>query len=299
MKKVKLIYNPFSGDKRFKDHLDIYAEVFHYSGWETHLVRAVSEKSLDESIQDIDSNYALVAVAGGDGTVNLAVNALMRHGVDIPLGILPAGTANDFANFIKMPRDHRAAAQAIAEKIVVPVDLGMANDRYFINVCGVGKLFNVSQAIRGQFKGALGKLAYYLKGVGSFPNMPPTGLRITTASQVIEDEFFIVLALNSSGAGGIERLSATASIDDGLLDVLAFPAMSMIDAAGVFIKVLTGEHLEDRRVIVMREASIKIECIDGYGVGTDVDGESGPDMPFNISCKKGALQLIVPPQYLI
>ena len=299
MDTIKLVYNPNSGDKQFKNHLDACTEVFQKAGYITHLLRATSMELLDKSIASMEES--VLVVSGGDGTVNQVVNTLMRHKKDVPLGIIPAGTANDYATYLKMPKDPRAAAEAIVNGRIIKSDLGMVNGRYFINVCGAGLLANVSQQIDTQFKDALGKLAYYLKGLGQLPNFMSTPLRITTvtsgATKVLEDEFFLFLILNGGGAGGFDRLSVTARIDDGMLDFIGFKAMSMIDVAAIFLKVLTGDYLDDRRVVFLREKELFIEHIKGEQIDTDIDGENGPDMPLEISCQKEAIRLLVPAMY--
>ena len=295
METLKLIYNPASGDKQFKNALDDCAEVFQAAGYEVHLLRATSHEMLEKSVADMNDNA--VVVAGGDGTVNVAVNSLMRHKKDIPLGIIPAGTSNDFAKYLKMPRDFRSAAEAIAGGRIMQADLGSANSRFFINVCGAGMLANVSQQVDTNFKDALGKLAYYLKGLGQLPNFMPIPLRITTPDKSITDEFFLFLVLNGGGAGGFDRLSVTAKIDDGLLDFVGFKAMSVIDVAAIFLKVLTGDYLDDHRVVFLREPEMLIESLDNRHNETDIDGERGPDMPLKITCRKDAIRLFVPEAY--
>jgi len=297
MKTLKLIYNPNSGDKQFKNALDSCTEVFQGAGYETHLFRATSREQMDSAIADIDAD-ALVA-AGGDGTINLVVNAMKRHNKDIPLGIIPAGTANDFASFLKMPKEPKEAAEAIVGGRIMDADLGLVNGQYFINVCGAGLLANVSQTIDNQFKDSLGKLAYYIKGIGQLPNFTPIPLRVIAGTQSFVDDFFLFLVLNGGGAGGFDRLSATAKIDDGMLDFIGFKAISMIDVAALFLKVLSGDYLEDRRVVFLREKELIIEHMGQEEdiIDTDTDGEKGPDMPLKITCKKDAIRLFVPTMY--
>ena len=295
MNTLKLIYNPASGDKQFKNTLDDCVAVFQSAGYEVHLLRVASNFEMDNSIAGLSEDA--VVVAGGDGTINLVVNALLRHKKDVPIGIIPAGTANDFANYLKMPKEPRAAAEAIVQGSVIKADLGQVNSRSFINVCGAGMLANVSQKVDTQFKEALGKLAYYLKGLGQLPNFTTMPLRITTQDQVFTDEFLLFLVLNGGGAGGFDRLSTTAKIDDGQLDFVGFKAMSMIDIAAIFLKVLTGDYLDDHRVVFFRTPDILIEHLEKRHIDTDTDGERGPDMPLKIICKSEAIRLFVPETY--
>jgi YegS/Rv2252/BmrU family lipid kinase len=295
MKKIRLVYNSFSGDRRFKDALDSCAEIFFDAGFLTNIIRVVNEEAMDDTVEELCEGDRLV-VAGGDGTVNMAINAMKRRGKDVPVGIIPAGTANDFASFIDMPKDPRAAAEAIVGGRVISADLGCANGQFFNNVCGGGLFINVSHSIGNDTlaKSIFGKLAYYIKGLGQLPNITPLRLKITTPAATHEDDFALFLLLNSGGCGGFHKISPGASISDGLLDFVAFRYMAMKDIAGLFPKILAGDHLNDHRVLFSHEKSISIEHIGTHHINTDVDGEPGPKMPLNITCEKGALQLIVP-----
>jgi YegS/Rv2252/BmrU family lipid kinase len=297
MKKLRLIYNPYSGDRRFKDVADSCAEIFFGAGFLTYIIRVTGETAMDTAIGDLSDEDTLV-IAGGDGTINMAINAMKKHGKTSPLGIIPTGTANDFACFLDMPKDPRSAAEVLANGQMIFADLGCANGQFFNNVCGGGLFINVSHSLNNDLaKSIFGKLAYYIKGLGQLPNITPLPLRITTDSAAYEEDFALFLVLNSGGCGGFNKISPNASISDGLLDFIAFRSMSMKDIAGLFLKILAGEHLDDHRVLFSHESSIKIEYLGTDSISTDVDGEPGPKMPLNITCEKGALNLIVPRGY--
>ncbi|MCL1844941.1 MAG: YegS/Rv2252/BmrU family lipid kinase [Defluviitaleaceae bacterium] len=295
MKTIRLIYNPFSGDRRFKDALDSCAEIFFGAGFLTCFCRVSDEKSLDAAIAGLSDEYALV-VAGGDGTINMVINAMERLGKTTPLGIIPAGTANDFASFLDMPKEPRAAAEAIASGRVISADLGRVNGKCFVNVCGGGLFINVSHSMTNDnlAKSILGKLAYYIKGLGQLPNISPLRLRITLPTAVHEDDFALFLILNSGGCGGFHKISPHASITDGFLDLVAFRFMPMKDIAGLFLKILSGEHLDDHRILFAHVPEITIENLGKEYIDTDVDGEPGPKLPHKITCERGVFRLVVP-----
>jgi len=299
MERVLLIYNPFSGKRHFKYALDGFVNVMQTARYQTHLVRATDDYALEMAMQCLDDSYVAVVVAGGDGTVNFTLNALKQHKKDIPLGILPVGTANGFSSCIKMPASPRAAAEAIVNGKVIAADLGLANGRYFINSSGGGLFTNVSHDLTLQTKSKriFGKMAYVLKGLAQLVRVKPIPLRITTPTQVIEEEFSLFIALNSRCAGSFSRMAPDALIDDGLLDFVAFRATSVSGLALVYPKILRGTHLKDKRVLHLRESSLKIKYIGDLPGNTDVDGEPGPKFPLNITCEKGVQALIVPPQY--
>jgi diacylglycerol kinase family enzyme len=165
-----------------------------------------------------------------------------------------------------------------------------------VNVCGGGLFINVSHSLTNDnlAKSIFGKLAYYIKGLGQLPNITPLPLRIKTNTAFYEEDFALFLLLNSGGCGGFHRISPDASICDGLLDFVAFRSMSMKDIAGLFPKILTGEHLADRRILFSRETYVHIEYLGTDKVDTDVDGEPGPPMPLEITCEKGAIKLLAP-----
>ncbi|MCL2049658.1 MAG: YegS/Rv2252/BmrU family lipid kinase [Defluviitaleaceae bacterium] len=296
MKKIRLVYNPHSGDRRFKETVDSCAEIFLGAGYLTHIVRIVDGETMNAAICDLAHDDTLV-IAGGDGSVNMAINAMKRHKKNSPLGIIPAGTANDFASFLDMPKDPLDAAEVLAYGKLISADLGCANGHFFNNVCGGGLFINVSHSMNTDFKSIFGKLAYYIKGLGQLPNIAPLPLKITTESATHEDDFALFLALNSGSCGGFNKLAPNASISDGLLDFIAFRSMAMKDIAGLFLKLLTGEHLNDPRVLFSHESSIKIEYLGKDNIDTDIDGEPGPKMPIEIFCEKGAIDLVVPRWY--
>lgn len=231
MKKLKLIYNPFSGNKSFKFDLDICAGIFQQGGYEVHLFRTLIPGDIETHIAQMDDDYDMIVASGGDGTINIVVNAMMKRGLQMPLGIIPSGTANDFATFLGFKAGHvEESCRAMVETKPVAIDLGLINsDTYFINVCAGGLLTNVSQVVDKDVKNALGRLSYYLKGMEQFPTFRKIPFRITTSNAVIEDSFYLYMIMNSSGTGGFTKLSPEASIKDGKFELLAISAKNLLE----------------------------------------------------------------------
>lgn len=285
MKKLKLIYNPFSGNRSFKFDLDVCIKIFQEGGFDVHIFRTTNPGDIEKHIQKMEADYDVVVVSGGDGTVNLVVNALMHRGLKIPLGIIPSGTANDFATFLNFRTDDlETCCRAVIQTEPKEIDVGVVNGRYFINVCGGGILTNVSQNIDREFKNTFGTLAYYIKGIEQIPNFEPISLRITNSKEVIEESVYLFLVLNSAGAGSFDRLSPQASITDGNLDFVAVKAKPVYELAVLFVKILRGEHIGDQNIIFFRDHKIKVECLSENRAftQTDIDGEAGPDLPIEI-----------------
>lgn len=297
MKKLKLIYNPFSGNKSFKFNLDPVISTFQESGFETHVFRSINHGDIDQHIKEMDKDYYdTIVVSGGDGTINIVVNAIMNYGIKARLGIIPSGTANDFATFLKIPKEPDEAAKIITEKNLSPADIGLANGRYFINVCAAGLMSNISQHIDTDFKNALGKLAYYIKGIEQIPNFVPIPVKITNSTEVIEEDVYMYIVLNSAGTGGFEKLVPDASINDGLFDFVGFKATTIRELAMIFFKVFTGDYLKEPGIIHFKDSYIKIECKDASPEmnETDLDGEQGPYMPIEIKNIPSAIMIYTP-----
>ena len=143
MKKIKLIYNSGAGQSKFRYFLDTIIEKFMQNGIEVSVFRAGKKTNLYEFLKDVDKeNCYGIIVAGGDGTINRVVNVMMQNNIKTPLGIIPAGTSNDFAKHIKMPANFSECIDRILTGNVQQVDVGLANNKYFIDVCSVGLFTN-------------------------------------------------------------------------------------------------------------------------------------------------------------
>ncbi len=295
LKKLKLIYNPNSGDKMFKDNLDLFIKKMQGDGgYEVHPFRTIEKGDIDRHINKMNGDYDALCVSGGDGTLNIVINALMKNGKNhIPIGIIPSGTANDFASFLKIPKDVESACDVVLNGVISDVDLGFGGDKYFINVCAGGLFSDISSNVNTRFKDTIGKAAYYIKGIEQIPGYRPIPMRITNSKDVFEEDIYLFLVLNSSGTGGVKKLSPQASVNDGMFDFVAFKGVALIELSSVIVKFFKGEHLNDDKVIYFQDNYIKVENLadDKRYLQTDFDGEKGPNMPFEIKNIHGAVKI--------
>ncbi|MDR2904156.1 MAG: YegS/Rv2252/BmrU family lipid kinase [Clostridiales bacterium] len=296
MKKLKLIYNPFSGDRSFPAFLDECIVIFQGAGSEVHPFRSMQHGDIAAHIADMPKAvYDAVVVSGGDGTVNIVLNALLKNGHAVPLGIIPSGTANDFASYLKLPKDIEQAAETIARGNTMPIDVGRVGSEYFINVCGAGFLTNISQTVDHNIKNLLGKFAYYLKGLGQLPSFTPLSVRITNSTETFQTDIYFFIVLNSAGTGGFENLSPSAAVNDGLFDFIALKSMPLIDGAKILLKLPSGDHLNDPNIIYFQDRYIKVEPLfdDETYMETDIDGEAGPHLPIEIAVLKSKINVFI------
>jgi len=289
LKKVRFIYNPYSGENSIISELDGIIKMHQQVGLTIVPYRIQRGRNLEEALDIVDETYAYILIAGGDGTVDSVVNAMENRNIDLPIGILPVGTANDFGKFINMPSDIQEACKQILDSKPILADVGKINDKYFINVASTGLFTDVSQKTDVNLKNTIGKLAYYLKGLEELPNFRKLKVKITSKECNYDGEMYLLLVFNGKTAGNF-NLATQAEITDGKLDVIIFKAIPIIELLPLFIKLLRGEHLDSDKVVYFKTDDVCIES--GEDIVTDIDGERGPDFPLRIQCIKGGIKLL-------
>ena len=289
MKKVRFIYNPYSGENSIVNELDNVIRLHQEANLTVVPYRIQRGRDLAEALDIIDETYSYILIAGGDGTVDSLVNAMKQRNVSLPIGILPVGTANDFGKFIHMPTDIEEACKQILASKPVAIDLGKINDKYFINVASTGLFTDISQKTDVNLKNTMGKLAYYLKGLEELPNFRKLKVKISSKECDYEGEMYLLLVFNGQTAGNL-NLATEAEITDGKLDVVMFKAIAIIELLPLFIKLLKGEHLDSDKVVYFKTDDVYIESSED--IVTDIDGERGPDFPLRIQCIEGGIKLL-------
>lgn len=291
MKKVKFIYNPFSGEAVVTKNLDTIIGKYQAKGYTIVPFRISTEQSLEDAFLDIDSSYHHVLGAGGDGTINQIINIMKKKNLDIPLAILPVGTANDFAKYIGMPADIGSACDKILAGKIQEIDLGKANDKYFINVFSFGLFTDVSHKTPTHLKNTIGKLAYYLSGIKELPSFKKLDIKVTSDEFFYEGNALIFFTFNGRTAGNI-NISYKSEINDGLLDVIIVKGENIRSTLSSLLAFLKLEHLEKPKDIIhFTTSDFTVEYSDS-SLESDIDGEVGPTSPIHISCIENGLKMI-------
>lgn len=291
MKKVKFIYNPFSGEAVITKNLDTIIGKYQAKGYTIVPFRISTEQSLEDAFLDIDSSYHHILGAGGDGTINQIINIMKKKNLDIPLAILPVGTANDFAKYIGMPADIGSACDKILDGKIQEIDLGKANDKYFINVFSFGLFTDVSHKTPTHLKNTIGKLAYYLNGIKELPSFKKLDIKVTSDEFFYEGNALIFFTFNGRTAGNI-NISYKSEINDGLLDVIIVKGENIRSTLSSLLAFLKLEHLEKPKDIIhFTTSDFTVEYSDS-SLESDIDGELGPTSPIHISCIENGLKMI-------
>lgn len=285
MKQTLFLYNSHAGRGKIERRKEAIVACFTEQGY------AVEAEPIDFTRNPFDgrAGLALVVVAGGDGTVNYVVNRMMERGLNIPIGIIPAGTANDFAGAVGMAKDPVKAAQQIATGQIERLDCGRVNDLYFVNIFSFGLFTTTSQRTPDERKHRLGKLAYIIEGLKELRRMHNIPLQVRTDKEEFEMNTLIALIFNGETAGGF-RLARRSSVKDGAFDCLLLEKRNFFYSCWTMLRYLLGGS---PRAIHHLHTPI-IELQSPIQEPTDVDGQLGATFPLVVRCLSGALQVQCP-----
>lgn len=290
--KILLYYNAYSGSGIFKNNLDHIVERIQGEGYQVIPVRAAKGYVIDDVLSKLDeSEYSRIIAAGGDGTINLCVNAMIKHDIHLPLGILPAGTANDFAYYFELPQDIDYQLDIALGNKTTKVDVGKVNNRNFINVAAMGALIDVSQKTDPNLKNAIGVLAYYLKALTEIPQLHAIPVKLTTPDEVYFENIYFMVVMNGESAGGFRKLSPQSSMNDGKLDVIAFRKMPIVELGPLLFEVVNGRHPQNKNVLYFQTEELIIESTED--ISTDIDGEHGEPLPLHFNVLNERLDVFV------
>lgn len=291
-KKILLFYNPHSGNGLFKNNLDLIIERFQENDYQITPVRAAHGMAIDRALSEMNQdNYRQIVVAGGDGTINICVNTMIKYDIDLPIAIFPTGTANDFAYYFDLPSDISEMVDVALGDNLMSADVAKCNDRYFINVAAMGSLVDVSQKTDPNMKNSLGVFAYYLKGATEIVKLHPIPIKLITKEKTYNEKMYFMVVMNGMSAGGFKKISPNSEINDGKLDVVLFRKMAIPELLQMLVAVLHGNHPKHRKVLSFQTDNLRLESPED--VSTDVDGEHGEKFPLEFSIIPRRLKIFV------
>jgi diacylglycerol kinase (ATP) len=293
MKRARLIYNPTSGREILKRNLPEVLAKLEMAGYEASCHATTCAGDATEAAKlAVARAYDIVIAAGGDGTIHEVVNGLAEQEYRPKLGIIPAGTTNDFARALQIPRDIGSAVDIITKGDLIPVDIGRINDKYFINIAGGGRITELTYDVPSKLKTMLGQLAYYLKGMEMIPSLKASDLRIEYDGKLFEGEAMMFLVGLTNSIGGFERLAPDASINDGLFSLLILKKVNLAEFIRIATLATRGEHVNDSNVIYTQANRVKVYS--NEKVQVNLDGEFGGLLPAEFENLYRHLEVFVP-----
>lgn len=246
---ITLMVNPNAGRKMILRSLGEVVQVFSGRGDAVTVIETQGPEQAAQVIrQSVAAQPDLLICCGGDGTLSDTVSHIVKSGAKVPLGYIPAGTTNDFANSLGLSKDPVKAAQQIAESVAKPLDVGRFEDREFIYVASFGAFTQSSYNTTQSLKNSLGHLAYIIEGIKELPVLKSYEVRVETAEGgVYEGEYLFGSMSSSTSFGGIVKLDpAKVDLSDGKFELtLVKTPRNLQELNRILVSLMSGKFDEE------------------------------------------------------
>ena len=219
-KKMLFVFNPKAGKGRIKMHLLDIVDIFSSHDYEVIIRATQAPKDAYEKAKEYADSVDLIVCSGGDGTLDEVVTGITEKNSNVPIGYIPAGSTNDFANSLFMPKNMTKVAEMIMEEELYHCDIGRFNQKTFAYVAAFGLFTDVSYETDQDLKNVLGHVAYVLEGVKRLFDIKSYHMKVTSDEVQAEDDFIVGMITNSRSVGGFKNLTGkNVDMNDGLFEV--------------------------------------------------------------------------------
>lgn len=293
MKKLLFVYNPNAGTGLLRPKVSDIVDIFVKGGYEVAIYPTQCYHDTLRKVASFEEDYDLVVCSGGDGTLDETVTAMVQRDHPIPIGYIPTGTTNDFANSLHIPKDLLDAAHTAVSGVPFACDIGKFNDDVFVYVAAFGLFTDVSYETKQEAKNMLGHLAYVLEGAKRIFNIPSYRIKVTVNDQIIEEEFIYGMVTNSKSVGGFKGMVGKDVVfDDGEFEVTLIKTPKNPIELNEIIAALIGMQADSNYMYTMKTDKITFESIEE--IPWTLDGEFGGEHDFvEIEDMKQRLQIMV------
>ena len=304
MKKLLFVYNPRAGKEMLKPRLSDVLDIFVKAGYEVTVHPTQAYRDAYYQIKEYEvGKYDLIACSGGDGTIDEVATGMMKRremGKDVvPVGYIPAGTTNDFAKSLHIPRKPLAAADNAVKGVPFPCDIGKFNDSVFVYIAAFGIFTDVSYETDQAVKNVLGHMAYILEGAKRIFNIPSYKIKVEHDGEVIEDEFIFGMVTNSRSVGGFSNMVGKNIVfDDGLFDVRLIKTPKNPIALQEIIAALLIEQVDTKHMYTFKTKKITFDSVEE--IPWTLDGEFGGEQDYvEIENVQKAMEIMVPENHVL
>lgn len=296
MKKLYFIINLVAGRATIGYKLGEIIDEFNKADYEVTV--HITQNSDDASVQALyacENGFDLIVCAGGDGTLSQCLHGLMQAEIKIPIGYIPAGSTNDFARTLGIPKTAMDAVHWITEGKPVNCDIGSFNDKYFTYIVAFGAFTNVTYETSQQVKNILGHASYLLNGMTQLSSVSSKRMRIEYDDNVIEDDFCFGMVTNSASVAGLLSISDFL-LDDGMFEVTLIKKPTNIVQLQKIVHSLLNisEEIDKEYIKFFRTDKITFTSLNDEQISWTLDGEFGGDTPVNViqNCNKAVSFMI-------
>ena len=300
MKKLLFVYNPRAGKEMLKPRLSDVLDIFVKAGYEVTVHPTQAYRDAYYQIKEYEvGKYDLIACSGGDGTIDEVATGMMKRremGKDVvPVGYIPAGTTNDFAKSLHIPRKPLAAADNAVKGVPFPCDIGKFNDSVFVYIAAFGIFTDVSYETDQAVKNVLG----HMEGAKRIFNIPSYKIKVEHDGEVIEDEFIFGMVTNSRSVGGFSNMVGKNIVfDDGLFEVTLIKTPKNPIALQEIIAALLIEQVDTKHMYTFKTKKITFDSVEE--IPWTLDGEFGGEQDYvEIENVQKAMEIMVPENHVL
>ncbi len=274
--KMLFLYNPYAGKAQIKNHLCEILDIFTKNGYFVTAYPTQAQSDAYEKIKSFGAEYDVVVVSGGDGTLNEGVRGMMELQGESTcvFGYIPAGTVNDFAFSLGIPKYMPDAARNIVNGSPFLCDVGKFQERYFSYVAAFGAFTEVSYETSQEQKNMLGHLAYVLQGIKKLSSLTEYHLTIEHDGKFTDGEFIFGMVSNSYSVAGIKcNDNRKVNLDDGLFETIFIKVPENLLDLQATITDLLRQNFQSPYLVTLRAR--KIIIISDEKIAWTLDGEYG------------------------
>ena len=218
--KLLFIFNPHSGKGQIKNNLVDIVDIMVKAGYDVTIYTTQARADATRKVMEEAANFDRIVCSGGDGTLDEVVTGLIKSDTNTPIGYIPAGSTNDFANSLGIPKEMVKAAEVAVGKNPFPCDIGDFNSDTFVYVAAFGLFTEVSYKTSQQLKIIFGHDAYIMEGAKHLHDILSYNMQVEYEEHVFQDEFIYGMVTNSVSVGGFKGMTGTdVKLDDGVFEV--------------------------------------------------------------------------------
>ncbi len=273
-KKLLFVFNPYSGKGQIRNKLLDIVDTFVKNDYEVTIHPTQAPQEARSLVSNKAGKYDLVVCSGGDGTLDEVVSGMMHREERKAIGYIPAGSTNDFANSLKLPKDMVKAAQTAVSGKDFPCDVGNMNGKYFVYVAAFGLFTQVSYGTPQEWKNILGHAAYILEGAMSLHTVKAYPMHVECNGESIDGDFIYGMVTNSMSVGGFKNMTGpNVQLDDGLFEVTLIKNPRNAVELHEILRSLTS--LKDETDLIYSCKTDEIRITTQEDVAWTMDGEFG------------------------
>lgn len=292
-KKMFFIFNPRAGKAQIRNHLMEIVDTFIKGGYEVTIYSTQSQGDAVRAVRDRTPGYDMIVCSGGDGTLDEVVTGMIESGENLPLGYVPAGSTNDFANSLELPKNMVKAAETVVRGKNFACDIGAFNKDYFVYIAAFGLFTDVSYGTGQEMKNVLGHMAYILEGMKRLPSFRSYYMRFAYDDTVIEGDFIYGMITNSMSVGGFKGITGkSVELNDGEFEVTLIKRPMNPMELNEIIGALLNRDLNTGSLFYFKTSRLQVESEEP--VAWTMDGEYGGEhKEIIIENRKQALKIRV------